>query len=93
MPGRGSSHGDVNVTLNRLCREGVIAGFKTNFLSPSKGWGVHVIVAPPEELAGENAEALRRRVLEALEPLKIEVTVTVTPQPSTLDQIHRPLDA
>ena len=92
MPGRGSLHGNVNATLNRLCRDGVIAEFKTNLMSPSKEWGLHVIVAPPEELVGERIEALRGKVAEALEPLSTAVTVTVTPKSSALDPSHRPTD-
>ena len=93
MTGRGSLHGNVNAALNRLCRDGVIAQFKTNFMSPSKEWGLHVIVAPPEELVGETIEALQGKVAEALEPLRIAVTVTVRPKSSALDQSHRPSDA
>ena len=93
MTGRGSLHGNVNAALNRLCRDGVIAQFKTNFMSPSKEWGVHVIVAPPEELVGERIKALLDKVAEALEPLSIAVTVTVTPKSSALDQSHSPSDA
>jgi len=70
----------------------VIADFKTNFMSPSKEWGLHVIVAPPEELVGETIEALRGKVAEALEPLSTAVTVTVTPKSSALDPSHRPTD-
>lgn len=68
------SWGDINLTLNRLVREGVIATFKTNLSSPDRTGGVSVVITPG--LEGE-AETARLRVANDLDALIEGVTVTV----------------
>lgn len=76
------SRGNVNVALNRLVREGVITGFKTNFDDPGSALGLHVIVTA-DGVAGKaraNAkriEEVRQQVCAALDHLEAEATVTV----------------
>lgn len=70
-----ASWGDINAALNRLVREGVIAGFKTNRGEKSHDTGLHVSVTPA---ADDDAESVRDRIMSVLEPLDDEVTVTVT---------------
>ncbi len=69
-----ASWGDINAALNRLVREGAIAGFKTNRGEKSHQAGLHVSVVPKD---GDDAEGLRERILGVLTPLDDEVTVTV----------------
>ena len=68
-----ASWGDINAALNRLVREGVIAGFKTNRSDKSRE-GLHVEVTPA---GGDDVESLRSRIMGVLTPLDDEVTVTV----------------
>jgi len=69
-----ASWGDINAALNRLVREGVIAGFKTNRGDKSHRDGLLVNVQPG---AGGDAEGIRSQILAVLAPLDDEVTVTV----------------
>ena len=70
------SWGDINLTLNRMVREGVIAGFKTNLSSPDRSAGLCVTITPPAVSADE-AEAIRIRVEADLEALVEGVVVTM----------------
>jgi hypothetical protein len=70
------SWGDINLTLNRMVREGVIAGFKTNLSSPDRSSGLRVAITPPAVPADE-AEAIRARVESDLEALVEGVVVTM----------------
>ena len=69
-----ASWGDINATLNRLVREGVIAGFKTNRGDKARDAGLHVDITPR---ADDDAESVRNRIMGVLTPLDDEVTVTV----------------
>lgn len=74
------SWGDVNVALNRLVREGVITGFKTNLAQPDRSGGLHVIAgAPVADTDEEAAEAVRDRVMRELSRVTEEATVTIEP--------------
>lgn len=82
------SRGDVNVLLNRLIREGVIGGFKTNFDGPSVAQGLQVVVTAGEAAEQgasrpdpKRVEALRNRVSRELKKLDAEATVTVEGNP------------
>ena len=68
-----ASWGDVNATLNRLVREGVISGFRTN-RGDKSSTGLHVTVTPG---ADARPEDLKARIMSVLTPLDDEVTVTV----------------
>jgi hypothetical protein len=68
------SWGDINLTLNRLVREGIISGFKTNLSSPDRISGLSVVIVPNP--AGE-ADEIKARVLADLEALIDDVTVTI----------------
>ena len=69
-----ASWGDINAALNRLVREGVITGFKTNRGEKSHQAGLHVNVVPS---SGGDVEGIRSQILAVLTPLDDEVTVTV----------------
>lgn len=69
-----ASWGDINAALNRLVREGVITGFKTNRGDKSHQEGLQVNVVPG---AGGDVEGIRLQILAVLTPLDDEVTVTV----------------
>lgn len=69
-----ASWGDINAALNKLVREGAIAGFRTNRGDKSAQTHLHVTVTAPD---GEDEEAVRQRILAVLLPLDEEATVTV----------------
>ena len=73
-----ASWGDINAALNRLVREGAIAGFKTNRGEKSHDVGLHVSVTPKGD---DDAESVKARILGVLQPLDDEVTVTVGTAP------------
>jgi hypothetical protein len=60
--------------LNRLRREGAIAGYWTNLGHPSRALGLHVIVARAEE---RDRDATRDAVTRALARVAPGATVTV----------------
>jgi hypothetical protein len=64
----------VNVVMNRLVREGVITGFKTNFDFPDGTHTPQVAVALSEEWS---LEAARLLVVDALAEVVIGIDVTV----------------
>ncbi len=68
------SWGRVNAVLNRLRREGVIAGYWTNLGHPSRALGLHVIVARSD---GADREDTRAAVTRALACVAPRSTVTV----------------
>lgn len=68
-----ASWGDINAALNRLVREGVIAGFKTN-RGDKTSLGLHVDVTPGQD---GDCEDIRNRILGILLPMDDEATVTV----------------
>ena len=73
------SWGDINLTLNRLVREGVISGFKTNLSSPDRTSGIQVAITAPNQDPEQEAE-IRRRVSGDLEALIDDVEITVNLQ-------------
>lgn len=77
------SWGDVNVALNRLVREGVITGFRTNLAQPDRSSGLHVVagaaVAGVGETFDDAVEAVRERVALELARVTEEATVTIEP--------------
>jgi hypothetical protein len=72
-----ASWGDVNAALNRLVREGVITGFRTNISEPSSTLALHVVITTDAALDGAGALAARARVEKQLEPLVPGAVVTV----------------
>lgn len=70
-----ASWGDINAALNRLVREGVIAGFKTNRGEKSHDGGLHVSVTPK---ADDDVDGVKSRIMSVLTPLDEDVTVTVS---------------
>ncbi len=68
------SWGRVNAVLNRLAREGVVAGYWTNLGHPSRALGLHVIVARTE---GRDRDSTRAAVAAALRRVAPGATVTV----------------
>jgi hypothetical protein len=68
------SWGDINLTLNRLVREGVISAFKTNLSSPDRISGISVMITP--DPSGD-VEEIKARVSSDLEALIDDVTVTI----------------
>ena len=74
MPGSGSLRGNISAILNPMVREGYIKGFSTNLYEAR--WPETVIVRVIAQSESET-ESIRRRVLEALEPLGEDITVMV----------------
>jgi hypothetical protein len=68
------SWGDINLTLNRMVREGVISKFKTNLSSPDRSSGLTVAITPG---ATGGVEEIRERVAAELEALVEGVVVTI----------------
>ncbi len=74
MPGTQKVRGKVNVVMNRLVAEGVIAGFKTNFDFPDGTHTPQVAVSVPDDWSQEAARLL---VVDALSEVAIGIDVTV----------------
>ncbi len=74
MPGTQNVRGKVNVVLNRLVREGVITGFRTNFDQQGGAANPHVNATVAEEWSLEAARAL---IVDALTGMAISIDVTV----------------
>ena len=70
-----ASWGDINAALNRLVREGVISGFRTNRGEKVRPVALHVSVVPAAP--ADDVEGVRERILTVLTPLDGEVTVSV----------------
>ena len=85
-----TSWGAVNAVLNRLVREGVIAGFRTNLGDARATAGLHVIASAPElvdrrkpSYDPEKVVALRQRIARDLSRCAPGVTVTVEGSPDS----------
>ena len=77
MPGVLRMRGQINVILNRLVREGAIAGFSTNFGAAGDPPPPPCItVAAP---SGQPPEAVRHRVMQAVADVAIGIDVEVRP--------------
>ncbi len=74
MPGTQKVRGKVNVVLNRLVREGVISGFKTNFDQQGGADSPHVTATVAE---GRALEEVRALVVDAITETAIRIDVTV----------------
>jgi hypothetical protein len=71
--------GSVNAALNRLTREGVITGFKTNFGARGAPAGCPEILITAADVADDaRAEEIRSRVAAALAPVLDEVNIIVS---------------
>jgi hypothetical protein len=66
--------GDINVILNRLVREGVIASFDSTFDDKEATGPARVTITPGTAV---DPEAVKRTVAEALEAFSGAITVTV----------------
>jgi hypothetical protein len=86
---RSASWGDVNAVLNRLVRDGRIAGFWTNLSEPRSTVGLHVIVVPAGPLDETGTRELRAEILERLALLALDPVVTVDRSGTALDAIAR----
>ena len=80
------SWGAINAALNRLVHDGVITGFKTNLADRKAALGLHVIVTAENVADAARAEAVRRQVLEVLDGLGEDATVTVDRSGTALHQ-------
>ena len=69
--------GNVNAALNRLTREGVISGFKTNFGRTMPAGAPHVVVTATGVTDAAGEEAVRQQVASVLEPVIEGCTITV----------------
>ena len=74
MVGRRSIRGDVNVILNRLVREGMIAAFDTSFGDREATGRVRVVITPASTV---DRDAVERTVTAALEQFSGAITVTM----------------
>ena len=68
------SWGDVNAALNRLVREGVITGFRTNLADPDRGPDLRITATAPVVLDTKASgydpaavEQVRRTILDRLD--------------------------
>ena len=71
--GARSAAAEVNITLNRLVRDGLILGYKTDVVSgaaPGETLQVTVFVR-----SAANADSVRDTVQKALQPIPVTVTV------------------
>ena len=68
-----ASWGDINASLNRLVREGVIRSFRTNRADKSQA-GLHVSIVPGD---GADPEAVRSQIVDLLSGMDDDVTVTL----------------
>ena len=81
-----ASWGDVNAALNRLVREGVITGFRTNLANPERGSELLVAATAPVVLDSSAAEydraaveSVRQEVASRLSVLVENARVTIEP--------------
>ena len=79
------SWGDLNARLNRLVRQGVISGFRTNLASRPDPASLTIAVvpgaaAPKPPGSSTSAEALRAWVSSALSGIAPQATITVEEQ-------------
>jgi hypothetical protein len=77
----------VNAVLNRLVREGRIAGFWTNLGEPRSKGGLHVVVAPVGAVDEAGTVELRDLVLAQLAPLAVDPVVTVDRSGTAIDAL------
>jgi hypothetical protein len=66
--------GDINLVLNRLVGQGVIASYRTNFDTVEAHQGPHVTVTAPPSRAPDD---VRLRVMDALAAVAVGVGLTV----------------
>ncbi len=78
------SWGDVNAALNRLVREGVITGFRTNLADPDRGPDLRITATAPVVLDTKASgydpaavEQVRRTILDRLTMLVESPRVTI----------------
>jgi hypothetical protein len=74
MPGEPKIRGKVNAVLNRLVRDGVIAGFRTSFGRVNEPGTPIITVTAPEGAAEDDVKV---RVMDALADVVIGVSVTI----------------
>ena len=82
------SWGDLNARLNRLVRQGVISGFRTNLATRPDPRSLTIVVVPgtaAPKLPGEGsaAEAVRDRVRAVLAGIAPDAAISVEEQQST----------
>ena len=77
MSGEPKVRGKVNMVLNGLVREGVIAGFRTTFGRDNEPGAPIITVTTPE---GGSPDDVKLRVMDALADVAIGVGVTVEPK-------------
>ena len=80
MTGVPKIRGKVNVVLNGLIREGVIAGFRTNFGRDGEPGAPLITVTTPE---GGSPDGVKVRVMDALADVVVGIGVEVEPGTST----------
>lgn len=77
MSGEPKVRGKVNMVLNGLVREGVIAGFRTTFGRDNEPGAPIITVTTPE---GGSPDDVKLRVMDALADVVIGVGVIVEPK-------------
>jgi hypothetical protein len=75
-----ASWGDLNARLNRLVREGVISGFRTNLASRPDPSELAIVVMPGRDSVAIPADALRRHIGAALAGIAPDAAITVEEQ-------------
>ena len=85
--GARSAAAEVNITLNRLVRDGLILGYKTDVVSgaaPGETLQVTVFVR-----TAANADSVRDTVQKALQPIPVAVTVRAGRRRTELAPVQR----
>jgi hypothetical protein len=72
-----ASWGDLNARLNRLVREGVISGFRTNLADRPDLSQLAVVVIPGRDSLATHPEDLRRHIGAALAGIAPDAAITV----------------
>ena len=80
MTGVQKIRGKVNVVLNGLIRDGVIAGFRTNFGRDDEPGAPLITVTTPE---GGSPDDVKVRVMDVLVDVVVGVRVEVEPDATT----------
>ncbi len=80
MPGEPKIRGKVNIVLNGLVREGVIAGFRTTFDVEGEFGAPVVTITVPE---GQSPDEVKARVMEALAEAAVGIDIVVEPGATT----------
>ena len=78
MPGVSKIRGKVNIVLNGLVREGVIAGFRTTFDVEGEFGAPVVTITVPE---GQSPDEVKARVMDVIADIAVGIDIDVVVKP------------